>query len=61
VNELMTNAAWYGELATLHPLFVGAPAVAAVVLAWAAFRRRGDRRAAAGRRLGEGPGAPGRG
>ena len=40
MHELIARAAWYGELASLHPLFVGAPIVAAVAGGWIALRRR---------------------
>jgi hypothetical protein len=43
MHELITEAAWYGELASLHPLFVGGPMVAGIAAAWIALRRRRTR------------------
>jgi hypothetical protein len=43
VHDLITQAAWYGELASLHPLFVGAPILAGFAAGWIALRRRRTR------------------
>ncbi|MDB5476056.1 MAG: hypothetical protein JWP49_1567 [Phenylobacterium sp.] len=40
MHDLISQAAWFGELATLHPLFVGGPILAAVAAGWIALRRR---------------------
>jgi hypothetical protein len=40
VQNLISQAAWFGELATLHPLFVGGPVLAVLAAGWIALRRR---------------------
>jgi hypothetical protein len=41
MHQLMSEAAWLGELASLHPLFVGGPVAAAAAVGWTVLRRRG--------------------
>jgi hypothetical protein len=43
MHEVIAQAAWFGELAMLHPLFVGAPIVAGLAAGWLALRRRRTR------------------
>jgi hypothetical protein len=40
VHDLINQASWFGEVATLHPLFVGGPILAALAAGWIAVRRR---------------------
>ena len=40
VHALIEQAGWYGELASLHPLLIGAPLALVLVAGWTLIRRR---------------------
>jgi hypothetical protein len=61
VHQLIREAAWFGQIASLHPLFVGGPILVLAGLAWLAVRRRAALRAAAVPPPAARRGSPGRG
>ena len=40
MHALIEQAGWYGELASLHPLLVGAPVMVVFAAGWTLIRRR---------------------